>query len=108
MPHYVCLVSFTEQGLANLGTTTKRAEAFEDTVKELGVEIKYTLWTVGRYDIVHILEAPDDDTAASLAFSLGALGNVRTETLRGFTRKEMNNVLEKVQTPYDLLKGMMK
>jgi len=106
MPHYVCLVTFTDQGMGSIGSTTKRAQAFEEIVKELGVTIKYTLWTVGRYDLVHILEAPDDVTAASMSFSLGALGHVRTETLRGFLREEMDDVLEKVQTPYDLLKGM--
>ena len=108
MPQYVCLVSFTQQGLKNLGATTKRAKAFEDTAAKIGVEIKYTLWTVGRYDIVHILDAPDDQTAASMAFSLGALGNVRTETLRAFDRQEMDQVLEKVQTPFDLLRGMQE
>lgn len=108
MPQYVCLVTFTKQGLKNLGATTKRAKAFEDAAEKLGVEIKYTLWTVGRYDIVHILEAPDDETAASMAFSLGALGNVRTETLRAFDREEMEAIIDRVQTPFDLLKGMQE
>ena len=60
----------------------------------------------GHYDIVHIVEAPDDETAASMAFSLGALGNVRIETMRAFDRAEMTDILEKVQTPYDLLREM--
>ncbi len=103
MPNYVCLVTFTQEGLKNLKATTKRAAAFEEKVKEHNVKIKYTLWTVGQYDIVHILEAPDDETAASMAFSLGSLGNVRTETLRAFDLNEMEKVLEKVYTPYDLV-----
>jgi uncharacterized protein with GYD domain len=104
MPYYVCLVSFTQQGLKNLGATTKRAKAFEDTAEKLGVKILSTYWTVGRYDLVHILDAPDDDMAASMAFSLSGLGNVRTETLRAFDRKQMETILKKVQTPYDLLR----
>lgn len=104
MPKYVCLVSFTQQGLKNLGATTKRAEALEENAKKMGVEVVHTFWTVGQYDLVHILDAPDDKTAASLAFSLGAVGNVRTETMRAFDRDEMTEILEKVITPYDLLR----
>ncbi len=106
MPQYVCLVTFTQQGLKNLAATTKRAEAFEVAAEKLGVIIKSTLWTVGRFDLVHILEAPDDDTAATMAFSLGSIGNVRTETLRAFDGGEMKEIIKNVQTPYDLLSGM--
>ncbi len=84
MANYVCLVSFTQEGLKNLKATTKRAKAFEEQAEKVGVKIKCTFWTVGRYDLVHIFEAPDDETAAAMAFSLGVVGNVRTETLRAF------------------------
>lgn len=103
MPHYVCLVSFTHEGLKNLKSTTKRAKAFSDKLEDKGIKIKNTFWTVGRYDLVHIIEAPDDEAAASLAFSLGVLGNFRTETLRAFDIDEMENILDKVFTPYDLV-----
>ena len=71
MPHYVCLVSFTHEGLKNLKSTTKRAKVFSDKLEDKGIKILNTFWTVGRYDLVHIIEAPDDESAASLAFSLG-------------------------------------
>lgn len=103
MPNYVCLVTFTQEGLKNLKATTKRAAAFAKKVESKGINIKTTLWTVGRYDLVHIFEAPDDDTAAAMAFSLGVLGNVRTETLRAFEIDEMEKILEDVYTPYDLV-----
>jgi uncharacterized protein with GYD domain len=104
MPKYVCLVSFTQQGLKNLGATTKRAEALQKHAEKMGVKVIHTFWTVGQYDLVHVLDAPDDRTAAGLAFSLGAVGNVRTETMRAFDREEMTEILEKVITPYDLLR----
>ena len=103
MPNYVCLVRFTQEGIRKLGATTRRSAALEANAKELGATIHQTYWTVGQYDLVHILEAPDDETAAALVFSLGALGNVRTETLRAFSGEEMEGILEKVQSPYDLL-----
>lgn len=103
MPHYVCLVTFTQEGLKNLKATTKRAKAFAEKAESKGIKIKTTFWTVGRYDLVHILEAPNDEMAAAMAFSLGALGNVRTETLRAFDVDEMEQILEDVYTPYDFV-----
>jgi len=102
MACYVCLVRFTQEGLKNLKATTKRARAFQSKIEKRGVTIKDTYWTVGTYDLVHIFEAPDDETAATLAFSLGTLGNVRCETLRAFDIDEMEKILEGVYTPYDL------
>jgi uncharacterized protein with GYD domain len=105
MAHFICLVTFTEAGLAQLGSTTKRAEAFTKLAARFDVKILQTFWTLGNYDMVHIIQAPDEKTAASLAFSLSALGNVRTHTLPAFTLQEMNEeILEKVQTPYDLIR----
>lgn len=105
MAHFICLVTFTQQGLAQLGATTKRAEAFKKRAEKLGVTVHATYWTLGQYDIVHIMEAQDQKTAASLAFSLGALGNVRTHTMPAFTVEEMQGeILAKVQTPFDLLR----
>ncbi len=103
MPNYVCLVTFTQEGLKNLKATTKRARVFSEKIESKGITIKDTYWTVGRYDLVHVFEAKDDDSAAALAFSLGVLGNVRTETLRAFNINEMETILENVYTPYDLL-----
>ena len=103
MASYVCLVSFTQEGLKNLKATTKRAKAFGEIAEKAGVKVKFTLWTVGRYDLVHIFEADSDETAATMSFSLGALGNVRTETLRAFDIDEMEGILENVYTPYDLI-----
>jgi uncharacterized protein with GYD domain len=103
MAHYVCLVTFTEQGVKNLRKTTARARAFQEKMEKSGISIKTTLWTVGQYDIVHVFEAADDVTAATFAYTLYSLGNVRTHTMRGFTADEMDHIIEKVQTPYDLL-----
>ena len=106
MPHFICLVTFTEQGLSQLGATTKRAEAFKKRAEQLGAKVVATYWTLGQYDLVHIIEASDQKTACSLALSSLALGNVRTHTLPAFTLEEMTtDILPKVQTPYDLLRA---
>jgi uncharacterized protein with GYD domain len=65
------------------------AETFGVTVKEL-------LWTQGRYDVVTVLDAPDELSAMTLSLSLGALGNVRTESLRAFSAADMTKVVGKM------------
>ena len=56
----------------------KRAEAFRQMAKTFGVTVKDIFWTQGRYDIVTVVEAPDELSATALNLSLGALGNIRT------------------------------
>jgi uncharacterized protein with GYD domain len=71
----------------------------------MGAKVLATYWTLGAYDIVHIIEAPDQTTACALAMSSVALGNVRTHTLPAFSLEEMRDtILPRVQTPFDLLR----
>ena len=93
MPRYISLVSFTEEGYKHIKDTKKRAKAFADRAKKRGIIIQETFWTIGRYDIVHVFQAPDDSAAASVGFALGSMGNVRTETLRAFTGEEIEGLL---------------
>src|SRR3982074_3953228 len=80
----VVLAKFTDQGIRNAKDSPKRAERFKQMAKTFGVTVKDIFWTQGRYDIVTIVEAPDEASAMSLNLSLGALGNVPTESLRAF------------------------
>jgi uncharacterized protein with GYD domain len=61
-----------------------------------GVTVKEIFWTQGRYDIVVLTEAPDELTATALNLSLGALGNIRTESLRAFSADEMATIVSKM------------
>ena len=96
MVAYVMLANFTDQGIRNAKESPKRAEAFKDLAKTFGVTVRDILWTQGRYDVVTIVEAPDQSSAMSLSLSLGALGNVRTETLRAFSAAEMTKIVGKM------------
>ena len=96
MPTYVTPANFTHQGITNVKDTTKRAEAFKDIAKQLGCTVKEIYWTQGQYDVVTIVDAPDDASATALAMSAGKLGNVRTQTLRAFTAAELAPILDKV------------
>jgi len=96
MATFVVLGCFTDQGIRNAKETTKRADAFRELAKKVGVTVRDVYWTLGQFDIVAICEAPDDQTASALAFSIGALGNVRTQTLRAFAQAEMGSILGKM------------
>ena len=79
MVTYVVLGNFTDQGVRAAKDSPKRAEAFKKMAATFGVTVKELFWTQGRYDVVTILDAPDEFSAMTLNLSLGALGNVRTE-----------------------------
>ncbi len=96
MVTYVVLTNFTDQGARNVKESPKRAEAFKAMAKTFGVTVKEFVWTQGRYDIVALVEAPDEASAMSLSLSLTALGNVRTETLRAFSAAEMTKIVAKM------------
>jgi len=96
MPTYITLASFTDQGVRNAKDSIKRAEAFKQMATKHGATVKELMWTLGQYDIVVTLEAPDDDTVTALNLSVGGLGNVRTQTMRAFSAAEMAKVIGKM------------
>jgi uncharacterized protein with GYD domain len=95
MATYIVLGNFTEQGIRNVKDTTKRAEALREMAKKTGVTVKEIYWTLGQYDIMTIVEAPNDESVTALGLSIGALGNVRTQTLRAFSVEEIGRILGK-------------
>jgi uncharacterized protein with GYD domain len=84
MATYVSLVRYTEQGIRNIKESPNRLDATKKLAQSLGGELKQFYLAMGKYDIVVVSEAPDDETAARFALSLGSAGNVRTETMRVF------------------------
>ncbi|MDE5453728.1 GYD domain-containing protein [Bradyrhizobium sp. CSA112] len=96
MVTYVVLGSFTDQGIRTAKDSPKRAEAFKKMAETFGVTVKELFWTQGRYDVVTILDAPDELSAMALSLNLGALGNVRTESLRAFSAADMTEVVGKM------------
>ena len=97
MVTYVSLFHWTEQGVAKLADTVKRAEDFAGAAEKAGARVKQTYWLVGDYDGLLIFEAPDEQTAVALMAKLAKLGNVRTHSLRAFDAAEMKQVLAKAK-----------
>jgi uncharacterized protein with GYD domain len=96
MPTYILLGTFTDQGIRNVKDTTKRVDALRAMAKKLKVTVKEAYWTLGQYDVMTILDAPDEAAVTALGLSIGALGNVRTQTLRAFTADEFGPILNRV------------
>lgn len=96
MPTYVALAKFTDQGLKGVKDTVKRTEAFKKAAKEQGAEVKEFVWTMGDYDMVTIIEAPDDETMSAVMLNALKPGNITTQTLRAFSSVEMERILAKV------------
>jgi len=95
MPTYISLVQFTDKGIQAVKETTQRVTDWAAKVKSMGVSVKDMYWTLGRYDQVCVFEVPNDETAASVLLAADMLGNIRTQTMRAFTRSEMKTILDK-------------
>ncbi len=96
MLNYVVLASFTDQGIKSIKDTTKRAEQAKEVASKFGVGMNQIYWTQGQYDIVSFCEAKDEASIAAFGLALAGQGNIRFETLRAFTRDEMNGILSKL------------
>ena len=93
MPTYIALANYTQKGIENIKESPKRLDAFKEALKKAKGELKSFHLTMGRYDIVVTYELPDDEAAARVALTLGAVGNIRTETLRAFTEGEFRSIV---------------
>lgn len=91
MPAYITLANFTDQGARAIKDSPDRFEAFKAMAEGAGVSIKSVHWTTGAYDMVLVTEGPED-ALMGLNMKLAALGNVRTQTMRGFSISEMRKL----------------
>jgi len=95
MATYIMLVSFTDQGIKTVKGSPERFTDFQKLAEKAGVTVKSVYYTQGRYDLVTTVEGSDDAVMSTL-LKVGSLGNVRTETLRGYSLEEFKKVLGKM------------
>ena len=96
MAHYVTLMRWTTQGYAGLPKWRERIEEGERIIADAGGKLVGVYVTLGRYDVVEIFEAPDDDTAVAILLKLQRFGAEHTETLRAFTREEAEAIIRRL------------
>ncbi len=93
MPTYVVLYNFTDQGLKNAKDTVKRARENRAENERRGFRIHGLYWTQGQYDLVAIVEAPDERSMMAGLLNVAGAGNVRSQTLRAFSEAEMEAIV---------------
>ncbi len=95
MATYISLLSFTEQGIRNIKESPARADAAKALAAKLGVNFKSLYWTVGRYDLVAIVEGSEEAVTAFL-LKTGSMGNVKTQTMRAYAADEFAKIVANV------------
>jgi uncharacterized protein with GYD domain len=93
---FICLMSWTEQGIHNVKDSPKRAQAAKDLGKKMGVDLKEVYLTSGEYDLIAILETQNPDNVAKFMLAIGAMGNLKTRTCRAWTQAEFGKLLSEL------------
>ena len=96
MPTYVTLMNWTDQGIRTAKETVQRRDQANALAEKHGASIEQVYWTVGPYDLVTIIEAPDDESATAMLLELASEGNLRTTTLRAYDHEEMSGILQRL------------
>lgn len=96
MSTFIGLAKLTDQGLRSIKETTKRSDAVKEMARKYGVRVREILWAQGQYDIITLCDADDELSASAFSLAVASAGNVRFETLRTFTRDEMDAILQKM------------
>jgi uncharacterized protein with GYD domain len=93
MVTYVMLLNWTDQGIKNVKDSPKRLDVVKKLARDLGGEVKSFYMTLGLYDLVLILDMPNNDKQAAFALKLGSSGNVRSTTLKAFPEEDYRRIL---------------
>jgi uncharacterized protein with GYD domain len=96
MPTYVVLMNWTDQGARADRDTVRRREQADALAEKHGARIERTYWTMGHYDLVVILEAPDDESTSAFLLDLTSGGDLRTSTLRAYDHDQMQAIIKRL------------
>ncbi|HID80755.1 MAG TPA: GYD domain-containing protein [Chromatiales bacterium] len=95
MSTFVSLLNFTDQGILNIKDSPDRFNAFKAMAEQMGISVKAVYYTVGSYDMVVIVEG-DNELAIAALLKTGSLGNIRSQTLLGFSVDDMKQIIGKM------------
>lgn len=93
MPHYIALLRYTSQGIAKVKDSPARLDAARQAAESMGGKLNSWFLTMGKYDAVIVAEFPSDEICAKFMLSVGALGNITTQTLKAFTEDEYRKII---------------
>lgn len=95
MPNYIVLYKFTDEGAKDVKSSVQRVRDGQAESERRGFKVHGAYWTMGQYDLVVIVEAPDESAMLNGLFSIAEAGNVRSETLRALTAEEMERAFQR-------------
>ena len=97
MPTFVHLMKLTADGIKSIRELPEARQAYMQLGQQFGVTIKSVYYTIGEYDAVITVEAPDAETVSAMALTIGSIGKARTVTLHAYTPDEMDEkILSKI------------
>jgi uncharacterized protein with GYD domain len=96
MPTYIIQSQWTDQGIRSVKESARRLELGKRKLKEMGGEIKAFYMTTGAYDMLAVVEVPNDEVLAAHLLWLGSQGNLRTQTVRAFTEEEHRKIVDRL------------
>jgi len=91
MAAYITLANFTDQGARTIKDSPARFEAFKAAAEAAGISIKSVHWTTGAFDLVLVSEG-SEEAMMKVTMKTAMLGNIRTQTMRGFNLEEMKKL----------------
>jgi len=89
----VMLLNWTDHGIKNVKESPKRLDAAKKLAKDMGGEVKSFYMTLGAYDLVLVVDMPNNDKMATFGLKLGSLGNVRSTTLKAFPEEDYRRIV---------------
>jgi uncharacterized protein with GYD domain len=96
VPKYIILMNYTNEGVRDIKNSAARIEQSTKLWESMGGKTLGVYLTMGQYDLVAIGEGPSDEAAAAFALKLGALGTVRTTSLKAFSLDEAKGIIGNV------------
>jgi uncharacterized protein with GYD domain len=96
MPIYVVLGNFTQKRIETINKLPEGVKDATEVFKSFGTKLLQLVFTMGRYDVVAIFEAPDEEAITKALLRWGSQGLLRTETLTGFTPEKMAELVKEI------------
>ena len=96
MAKYISLIKYTAKGIQNIKESPKRHDAFKKLCESMGAKLEGFYLTMGRYDIVLIVDAPAPETAAKILLATASGGAVSTETLQAFSEADYRKIISEL------------
>lgn len=93
MAKYISLVNYTQKGIENVKESPNRLDAFKELCQSMGAKVEGFYLTMGRYDLVVIVDAPNPETVAKILLATASRGAVSTETLQAFPEEEYRKII---------------